>query len=273
MAKAKTAAPTKTKPCDRFIKVIGLTKVAIEQCSGFITMGQNYLPCQERDKHVMRYPTGWCQNGWHEGIKAKNAVGNPVPTCKMYLTCACKCHRDLDLMFNMAEKMRELVNKSEYHTPARTWWMPSDEPLAPLSTVAVAGAPVMVESAAPGYVPPTMAREYGPTATGRAARGELESWVKTKCDEWMIEKYQFPCTPAWLSEEIAEWQEVKAPSVGAINAVFNRWKDLDFAHIRTKPVRFTGYTEAGVQYGLEGLKVRRKQQKRLMESALKRGVR
>jgi hypothetical protein len=129
----------------------------------------------------------------------------------------------------------------------------------------------MVESPAPDIVPPTVARSYAPTATGRAARGELEGWVKEVCDIWLIEGYQMLCTPAWISEEIASAQGIKAPSVGAISAVFERWVKLGFAVVQKKPTRFIAYTEEGKRVGLEGLKIRAKQQAKRKQAEQSRG--
>jgi hypothetical protein len=94
--------------------------------------------------------------------------------------------------------------------------------------------------------------------------------VKTACDVWLVESYSFPCTPAWLAEEIAAAQAIKAPSVGAISAVFERWIKLGFAVIEKKPTRFVSYTDEGIKLGLEGLKARSKRTKQLTEAEKKR---
>lgn len=166
---------------------------------------------------------------------------------------------------------RILVDKSEYH-PERTWWMPSDEPLAPLSIGAQVVAPTLVESPAPDIVPPSLRRPYAPTATGRAARGELESWVKDACDVWLIDQEQFPCTPAWIADEISKTQAITPPSVGAISAVFDRWSNLGFAKIEKKPTRFVYYSAEGITLGLEKMKDRAKRSKRLQHNDQKRNL-
>jgi hypothetical protein len=262
-----------TKRCTGFVNDVTPDGVQVKQCDRTLTTGVFSKPCENRWSHILRFKTGHCANGWHEGISPRTKSGNPAPSCTHYLTCPCKCHSDLDKLFQMSGMERILLEKSDYTVPERWWWMPSDEPLAPLSSNGAPDTPVMVESAAPGYVPPTMVREYGPTTTGRAARGELESWVKDKTDEWCIEKYNFPCTPAWISSQITQTHGIAPPSVGAIAAVFERWIKLDFAVIEKKPTRFISYTTVGIEVGLEGLKLRAKTAKRMKQSASARGVR
>lgn len=258
-----------TKKCNAFIKA-GTKKVP---CGQMITYSSSTPAlCKNRDLHILKMKTGFCNSGWCEGIKPKSSSGQPAPSCKFYLTCPCKCHDMVDMMFEMSGMERILVDKSEY-APHRTFWMPSDEPYAPLSSSAEVVTPVMVESPAPSIVPPTLRRPFAPTVTGRAARGELESWVKDACDVWLIDEEKFPCTPNWIAEEISRVQGIKAPSVGAISAVFERWTKLGFAVTGKKPTRFLHYTEDGVRLGLDKMKEQAKRQKRAHQSNLRRGIR
>lgn len=230
--------------------------------------------CKNRDNHIIKYRTGFCGIGLCEGTKPHSASGVPMKTCPAYLTCPCDCHKALFKMFQMSEMPRLLVENPEYHPPHREFWMPSDDPnygLTPLSSDEDTDTRLAVESPAPDIVPPSVGRSYAPTATGRAARGELESWVKEVCDVWLIEKYQMLCTPAWISEEIADMQAIKPPSVGAISAVFERWVKLGFANIAKKPTRFLNYTEEGKSLGLEALKIRAKRIKKRTQAEQRRG--
>lgn len=134
-------------------------------------------------------------------------------------------------------------------------------------------APVLVESPLPDAVPATIRHTFAPTTTGRAARGELESWVKEQCDIWLVEKEEFPCTTAYLSYEIGKAQGIKPPSVGAISAVFDRWDSIKFAVVAKKPTRFVEYTPEGVTLGLEGCKDKHKRSRRLQQAASARTLR
>jgi hypothetical protein len=262
------ATATKLKVCKEFVKENGEKKVCDLPYTGD--------RCKNKDNHVWKMRSGFCEMGQHEGTKPRSASGKPMVTCKFFATCGCKCHDDLDLLFRMSGKDRiEPVVNPEWAPEPREFWLPSDDWNAaqPISRDAATPAPVRVESPAPDLVPATTVHTFSPTPTGRAARGELESWVKVKCDEWLIENYKMLCTPAWLAEEIAYDQAIKAPSVGAISAIFDRWVKLGFARVAKKPTRFLGYTDEGRELGLDGLKARAKRARDMARSEQRRGIR
>jgi hypothetical protein len=185
-------------------------------------------------------------------------------------------------MFEMTGTPRILIENPEYKPVKSPFWMPSLEDRVLMAAAAAAvsfnskepSTPVTIESPAPGVVPGTVARSFAPTATGRAARGELESWVRAVTDEWLVENYDFPCTPAWIGEQIAQKQGiVKPPSSGAIDAVLNRWVEIGFAVKEKKPTRFLRYTEEGVEHGLEAMKLKAKLKKARQRSNMDRGFR
>lgn len=250
-------------------------KNLVREGSKQVKCGNQYLgnECTKKDVHLLKFKTGFCSNGWCEGTKPTDWKGNAVPTCKFYMTCPCKCHDEVGKLFEATETERILVDASGYSTPARTYWMPSDDPLPPLSTVN--GNPVaeIIESPAPDRVPTRVAPTFTPTPTGRAARGELESWVEEVCNAWLVDEPDFHCTPAFIAEEIAKTKGITPPSVGAIGSVFNRWVELGFAECAKKPVRFVRYTEDGLKLGLAAIKERVRRQKKLQESAARRGYR
>lgn len=229
--------------------------------------------CPNREYHILSMRTGFCSSGWCEGTKAKDWRGHPVRTCEFFWTCPCECHEMLWRMAAMTGMERILHENPEYTTPKSEYWMPDDNPEdwhsyrkedEPL--------PIFVDSPAPEAVPATLVKEYKPTVTGRAARGELEAWVKEQCDIWMIEGYHTRCTPAWISDQIAHDQGIKEPSVGAIGAVFERWTKLGFAVIEKKPTRFVRYTDEGIRLGLEKMKEQSKRRTRLAAAEKRRNL-
>lgn len=252
-------------------------KAKVRKAGKQVTCDTEYLgdTCPQKAKgyHLLPMKTGFCSNGWCEGTKAKDWRGNPVPTCDYIYTCPCKCHDELDKLFSMTGSERIVVDSSGYVSPPRTYWIPSDDPLPVLSSNGDTPAPVVVESPAPDRVPATVARTFTPTPTGRAARGELELWVKQHCDMWLIDEPGEPCTPAYLSAEIARDQGISPPSVGAISAVFDRWVKLGFAVVEKKPTRFVRYTDEGVKLGLEQMKARAKRLAKQQRSNQMRGIR
>lgn len=212
--------------------------------------------------------TGFCSIGHCEGLKPRSPSGKPLKTCTRVLiygaktwSCKCKCHVDLDRMFEMMGMERYVEQNPEYVPEKATYVMPTLEERVALSIERRSVPTVTIESPAPEHVPATVARVFTPTESGRAGRGQLELWVKQTCDQWIVDQPENQCTPQWISDTIAEKEGIKSPSVGAINAVFERWTKLNFALIGRKPVRFVGYTDEGVKHGLEGLKVRAKMQR------------
>jgi hypothetical protein len=256
-----TTAPKKPavpRVCKRDIKDDHLKKVP---CNKRFIDGR----CGNEAIHISKYKTGFCAKGWCEGKKPVTWNGKPAPSCKMWRTCGCECHDFFDTMFASTDRPREVVNYSEYHPNRHEFWMPTPEERMALLASSRPGAvdsPTLVESPLPEAVPATLRRTFTPTATGRAARGELESWVKDQCDIWLVEEEEFPCTPAYLAGEIGRTQGIKEPSVGAISAVFERWVKMGFAIVEKKPTRFICYTEQGVKFGLEGCKEKAKRDKR-----------
>lgn len=260
MAKPKVDAPPSAKPkfCVSKIRDVAELKVCNSKLQPHPLGGDAW--CPNRDNHLWPIVTGFCQSGWHEGIKARSAAGVAAPTCKLFINCPCRCHADLNRMFDLVGEERILVNNSEWK-PESTFVMPTQEPLSAVSSNPVGiNPPRVVESPAPGIVPAAVARPFEPTATGRAGRGELEEWVRAVTNIWAVEQ-DTTCTVAYISREIGRMQGIEPPSQGAIQNVLGRWKQLGFANVETdRPTRFTGYTEEGIRLGLENLKARAKRQ-------------
>lgn len=223
--------------------------------------------------------TGFCTAGHHEGGRYPGPSGKFNKTCTFPDVCSCDdptCHRFFDKMFSEAGMPRQVVDNSGYESETHSF-------LAPVPTV-LAAPPILsnsrpvvdaqtLESVAPGRVPPVRRASYGPTSSGRAARGQLEAQVNTVCTTWVIEEEKVLCTPAYISEEIAKAEGIKAPSTGAIDAVFGRWERYGYAVIGRKPTRFLQFTEEGVEHGLEYLKDKSKRQDKSHQAAMSRGER
>lgn len=251
MKKSKFKCPSKIKGED--LKVIA--------CPGISTS----IGCTMKKQHMLKHPSGFCANGRCEGKRVLGPVsGQPQPTCKSWMLCPCMCHLMTDEMFALSGEVRRLVDNSGYTPDDGGFYMPSAEErvrMHALSSPVVVTRPVIVESPAPDLVPSSITRPYNSTPTGRNARGELESYVREVCDAWLIDKDFYkgaPCTPKFISAEIAHNKGISPPSTGAIDAVLKRWQKVGFATLDVKPSRFMSYTEAGIKYGLEELKARLK---------------
>lgn len=92
-----------------------------------------------------------------------------------------------------------------------------------------------------------------PVESGRRPRGWLAKDVKHLCDMWVTGEIQIggPLTPFRVSELISELESVNPPSQGAIKNVFERWAEMGFATFQPKPYAFLGYTEEGMEKGLD----------------------
>lgn len=251
MAISKFKCPQKVKGED--LKVI--------PCPGRSTS----MGCSNKKNHMLKFKSGFCHNGACEGKrKLGPKSGLPQMTCRAWLLCPCSCHAMLDEMFTLSGEERRLVDNSGYVVDDGGFRMPTAEErirMHALSSPTPVAAPVYVESVAPDLVPASIVRSYAATATGRNARGELESYVREVCDAWLVDKDYYkgvPCVPKLISSEIASNHGINPPSTGAIDAVLKRWQAVGFAELATKPARFVKYTEAGLKYGLEELKARKK---------------
>lgn len=253
----KAAAPPAAKPkfCTSKVRDIAEVKLCNFKLKSH-PLGGDY--CDNKANHLHTMLTGFCHSGWHEGMKARSASGQPAPTCKFYINCPCDCHARLNRMFDLAGNERILVDNSDWK-PESTFVMPTARDVIVASSFIPAGTGVgiMRESPAPEIVPATIERTFVPTPTGRAGRGELESWVREATDIWAVEK-DVLCTPQYVAKMIGQRKGINPPSSGAVDAVFNRWAALGFAKIERKPTRFEGYTEDGIKLGLETMKARAK---------------
>lgn len=223
--------------------------------------------CDRRDEHVLKYKTGFCANGDCEGSAKKTPAGKARPTCKWWKRCPCDCHALYDTMFSMSGMERQVVDNSGYSPDHGLFKMPTIEEriAAHASFIAERSTTLpVIESPAPGVTPPVLRRSFTPTPTGRAARGELTSWVRRVCDEFLIdEDLPYKCTPSYIAERVAKNEGfVKPPSVGAVDAILKRWEVIGFAIIERKPTRFVKYAEDGLKLGLEGCIDRAKRAKK-----------
>ena len=233
--------------------------------------------CPNEQKHIMKIKTGYCSNGCCEGTKPKSFKGNPMPTCKFFLICACECHARLDKMFKDIGEERILIENAEY-VPDIIPFNIEDYINTGDSTVAFAdGGPDTPNgherplAGQPGRSPDVLAGRR--TDTGRAARGGLEAQVWDLCRVFMSKGAEGLVTPKILAEAIADHYKIPTPSTGAIGAVFDRWEKLGFAKQAKKPVRFMGFTGRGTWEELLIMKGKTKRERKMDKVSARRGFR
>lgn len=197
--------------------------------------------------------TGYCSIGLHEGTKPKNTFGTALPVCVMWQTCNCECHERITQMFTMAEEDRVPMENSEYQIPKHTYYMPVfgvDYGVKAEPSFATLGSD---GQSTEGPLP------YGTGgATGR--KGALEASVLDVCRTFDPASEQ-PATPKWISEQIAEKNNCRLPSTGAVQACLDRWAEIGFALVGRKPVRFAAFTPEGERDGLYLMKAKAKRSK------------
>ncbi len=197
-----------------------------------------------------RYITGFCGIGCHEGTKPRSHSGVPMKVCVDRTRCSCKCHKDLDEMYELAETEREEHQNSEWSPATHSFIMPEFGVDYGMDRVALQADPIDgdtgLQGAGNGHIG---ASSFGLTPSGRAARGQLEEQVLEVCTEWIIDRSEV-CTPAFVAWDIARFNKVEEPSTGAISAVFARWEKYGFAVIESKPARFDCFTDEGRAKGL-----------------------
>lgn len=231
-------------------------RAAIGDCGGKLRLvsDRGYL-CPNKEMHLNPMLTGYCDSGWHEGNKINK------PTCRFWVTCPCDCHTQLSRIADLTGTERVLIDNS-------TWTSGNQFVQVSLTESVQAAAlvkpnAILIPSALPELMPSTVQREFAPTGTGRAGRGELEDRVQRGVQRWVtrLNAGEDPpsCTPPYLSLEIQQHDNLeKAPSTGAIDAVFKRWLEIGYALIGSKPTRFVAFTPAGIRDGLEVMKARAK---------------
>lgn len=234
-----------------------------------------------------RYQSGFCAAGSHEGTKPVSYSGRPMKTCDFWQTCPCKCHEDITKMYELTDMDREPPEQSaEYQAFIREqrhqFVMPSfydSAILDGLSSVDGTDTPPGDEGPATdparpvtGTPAPPSEPTFGPTPTGRRARGQLEYDVLKVCADYADNHYEWDiCTPKMVAEQIGKMNATEPPSTGAINAVWDRWEKLGFAKQDKKPSRFVGFESAYTAQSLDMLKARVKRDKKRGQAEIKRG--
>lgn len=194
--------------------------------------------------------SGFCGNAHCEGTKPRSPSGLAVKTCPLYLTCPCKCHAEIDEMFRIAEEDRILIENPEYVPPdngvLRKMLEEIRQEAAQLRRIESNG-----ESSLPNVLDPDINDEeilsgkaFRPTISGIRARGQLEYQVFAMCVEaWKEWPEGLPITPKIVAEFISAHENLQPPSTGAIQAVWIRWENMNFASFNKKPVEFTGFVD------------------------------
>jgi hypothetical protein len=236
--------------------------------------------------------SGFCANGHHEGTKPKSKkTGLPFPICTCWTTCTCDCHEKVTAMYESLGLPREEAMQnpeySEWARAERSRFVMPDPVYAripvhsnidgvmvhPSNEDPHTGQQDSVLGTLADAAPMPVAPSFGPTPTGRRARGQLEADVLKVCQEFSDGVYEWElCTPKLVSETIGKMYAVEPPSTGAIDAVWNRWEALEFAKRDRKPSHFVGFIGESSFIYLQSLKVQKKRAKKRQIAEQRRGI-
>lgn len=216
--------------------------------------------------------SGFCLVGSHEGQRPRSPSGKPLPTCTFWQECPCACHVELTEMCELAGIERVLQLNPEYVPAVSPFWMPSPEFMAALRAERDAGTTPTPADARIALNDPSRPaeRRFTPTPSGQRARGQLEAEVMKICDHWDTGEGPVALTLGFIAEQI---HPDAPPSVGAIREVLLRWHKYGFATMGVEPLAFTGYTDLGREKGIEVMRYKWEQSKRINKAKADRGYR
>lgn len=250
------------------------------------------------DGIMQAMPSGFCSNGFCEGrkITVKVPEGKPTPRCKGRFThkigmhkvtyCPCDCHDEVTELYTMTGVER-VWPASLYQTAQdQDKW---DKERAQYVFASIQSKPVIVlpknadvtaETVTVEEALGSASEDEGESVEGkplikllippspvvpiqeRAIRGrppgQLELEVKLICDAMILgvaATTDRELKPVTISRLI---DANNPPSTGAVTNILRGWARIGFATIKEEPVRFVGYTNAGIELGIEPLREREK---------------
>lgn len=213
----------------------------------------------KKSKHI----SGFCGNGLHEGTSPKSIWGTPQKVCVILghdgeARCNCKCHKDIDEMYEKAGMPRVPQQNPEWKPPPRqdlsyVWDRSSDptqpgaEPVAYEPGASPGDGGIVLES--PRYA------DADPTPSGTRRRGQLEEEVQRICVGYLKGEYSSDEDGYMTTKHIATLIDADSPpSSGAIHAVLLRWEKIGYAVLNRKPLEFSLVTPDGMKMGLQAMK-------------------
>lgn len=218
--------------------------------------------------------SGFCKQGWHEGLKPKTWKGDPAPACHWEL-CGCKCHVTMATMQEAAGVPRTFADNPAYIPDRGNFVLP--EPLVVSDSTVLSNHSGTEGHADPqgpsrAIADPVAGVSFAPTESGRRARGQLEYEVLAVCRRWLADEFDWvACYPKFIVEVI---DKNEPPSTGAVAAVFARWEKMGFAEYQHKPIAFLKFTNSnGTADELAKAKAQAKRSIKMARSRARRGVR
>lgn len=227
-------------------------------------------------KRSKKMKSGFCGIGSCEGTRPRSPSGKPMKVCFFIEDCPCECHTVLNEMCELTGTPRVFQDNPEYIPVESTFWMPTpDDLVAMRAAVPSRDRGGSHDTAVPPLPGLAAIVDESAGVTGSAiqpivpvgrTRRPLEAEVKKVCDEWG--GVDCSLTLQYIAESI---DPDEPRSVGAIREVLIRWSKYGFATYAEDPLRFTGYTPAGVSKGLDVMKWEYTHRNRQVKRSFERG--
>jgi hypothetical protein len=234
--------------------------------------------------------SGFCANGLHEATQPKRG-GQPMAICTCWETCGCQCHEKITSIYTSLNLPREPAEQNpeyvEWARAERSRFVMPDPIIGAYAAHSTGDGTIphgedegshtgqqdsALDPLAGGATVSGVPR-FGPTPTGRRARGQLEADVLKVCQDFANNVFEWEiCTPKLVAEEIGHRYTIEPPSTGAIDAVWNRWEELGFAKRDKKPSRFVSFEGDSSFVYLQSLKVGKKRAKKRAIAEQRRGI-
>jgi len=197
------------------------------------------------------YRSGWCSNGQHEGDKPVNFRGAPLPTCTCTSAeCACKCHKMFDEIFEISGMPRVIQEISGYVAAPSPYVLPDRVSLMAERAEQRARS----QHRHPDDTAVIGRHVFAPTPTGIRAPKQLEYQILDVLRSWIDPTFEWVPPDVKLVAHKIGTIEGRAPSVGAVHAVFTRWVKIEFAKYQNRPSKFLGFVGEGTPEELDALK-------------------
>lgn len=214
-------------------------------------------------KHI----SGFCGIGLHEGTRPRNIWGTAQKVCTILgldgeARCNCKCHKEIDEMYESAGMPRVPQQNPDWKPPPRqdlsyVW---ADSLVGPVGNTSGDGERPAVTHTDAGIAvdaPRYSGDDRAPSGTRR--RGQLEEEVQRICVGYLEGEFSTDEDGYMSTKHIAHLIDPEdPPSSGAVHSVLLRWEKIGYAVLNRDPMEFALLTPDGMKMGLNALKSKAK---------------
>jgi hypothetical protein len=148
------------------------------------------------------------------------------------------------------DEPREIINLSEYKPAPSRFILPDPATLSAERAERRAAS----QANRTGDTVTVGRHTFAPTPTGMRAPKQLEYTVLETLNKWMDPTFTWLAPTPKLIAGVIEKNGGGTVSKGAVHAVFERWKKMDFCKFQNRPAVFLGFVNEGTVEELDALK-------------------